>query len=243
MSLISIDNIYKSLESKAIIKGISFEVNKNDSLVILGGSGVGKSVLIKIMVGLFLPDSGKVTIDGITISNLSYEERCKIILKTGFLFQHNALFDSLNILENVVFALKTNVAMSDKEIKELAIENLNLVGLQPSILDLYPSELSGGMQKRAALARTICYKPKIIFFDEPTTGLDPIMSKVINNLILKVKEEIGATMITVTHDMNTARTIADRMIVLKEGSIICEGKSLNAMKKDSKDQYIRDIIL
>ena len=243
MSLISIDNIYKSLDSKTILRGISYKVNKNDSLVILGGSGVGKSVLIKIMVGLLLPDTGKVNIDGVTISDLSYEERCKIILKTGFLFQDNALFDSLNIFENIVFSLKHNTRISDKELKELSIETLHLVGLLPNILALYPSDLSGGMQKRVALARTICYKPEIIFFDEPTAGLDPTISNIIHELILKVKEEIGATIITVTHDMNTARTIADSIIMLREGSIIYEGKSIDDMKTDSKDQYIRDFIM
>jgi phospholipid/cholesterol/gamma-HCH transport system ATP-binding protein len=239
MSLISLNNIHKSFGSKIVLDGINIEINKGDSLVIVGGSGTGKSVLIKIMIGLINPDIGEVILDNIVLSQMTEEERCKTMLRYGYLFQSGALFDSLNIFENIIFAIKRHSNnLLQSELEELAKFKLNQVGLDMNILNLYPSDLSGGMQKRVALARSICHNPDIIFFDEPTTGLDPIMSNTINNLMYKVKEELRATTITVTHDMNCVRSIANKIIMLDNGKILWSCNSLKDMQ-DSEIEYVK----
>ena len=224
-----IKNLHKNFENKKVLTGIDLKVNKGESLVILGGSGSGKSVLIKILANLLDSTSGSVLIDGKETTNLNSQERDKLMEKFGFLFQGGALFDSLSIWENVAFRLLYQKKMPKKEAREIAIQKLKAVGLSEKTADLFPSELSGGMQKRASLARAIAVNPEIIFFDEPTTGLDPIMADVINDLIISNSKQLGATTITITHDMQSARKIADKIAMLFEGKIIWFG--------DVKDMY------
>ncbi len=220
---IKVEQLYKSFGSHHVLQGVNIEVMPDRSLVILGGSGTGKSVLIKTMVGLLSPDSGSIKYDGIESIGMSQSDRLETLENYGFLFQGGALFDSLTIQENIVFFASKIKKMNKNERSELAAEKLNSVGLSPRILNLFPSELSGGMQKRVSLARAICTSPKIIFFDEPTTGLDPIMANVINDLIIKVREELGATTVTITHDMHSARVIGTDVAMLHEGKVIWHG--------------------
>jgi phospholipid/cholesterol/gamma-HCH transport system ATP-binding protein len=232
--------LHKSFGNHHVLNGIDLDVRKDKSLVILGGSGSGKSVLIKSMIGLLTPDSGSVLYDNRESVNISHRERLSILENCGYLFQGGALFDSLSVKENVTFFAQKLRSMSKKDIRELASEKLHSVGLTDRVLDLYPSDLSGGMQKRVALARTICTNPKVIFFDEPTTGLDPIMSNVINDLIVKIREELGATTITITHDMNSTRKIAQDVAFLYEGQIMWTG-SVDEMDK-AKDASFQQFI-
>ncbi len=237
---IVISNLTKSFGSKQVLKGVNLEINKGESLVILGGSGSGKSVCIKIIATLMRPSSGSIQIDDQEITNLSSHERDDLMIKFGFLFQNGALFDSLTIWENVAFRLIYSKNVSRKEAREIAISKLNSVGLSSKVADLFPAELSGGMQKRASLARAIAADPAIIFFDEPTTGLDPIMADVINDLIIKNSKELGATTISITHDMNSARKIADKIAMLYEGEIIWYGnaKDIDNSGNPYLDQFI-----
>jgi phospholipid/cholesterol/gamma-HCH transport system ATP-binding protein len=216
------------------------QVNKGESLVILGGSGSGKSVLIKIISGLIAPTSGSIIIDGDETTSISDSSRDKLMAKFGFLFQGGALFDSLPVWENVAFRLTNSQKITKKQAREIAIEKLRLVGLSEKTADLFPSELSGGMQKRASLARAIASNPEIIFFDEPTTGLDPIMADVINDLIIANSKQLGATTITITHDMNSARKIADKIAMLFEGRIVWCGnvKEMYSSGNTYLDQFI-----
>lgn len=226
---ISVKNLVKNFGKKEVLKDINFEVKKGESLVILGGSGSGKSVLIKTIATLMEASSGSIKVDGVEVSNISENNRDKLMEKFGFLFQGGALFDSLSVWENVAFRLINSKKIDRKQAREIALQKLQSVGLGEKILDLYPSELSGGMQKRTSLARAIAGNPEIIFFDEPTTGLDPIMADVINNLIIANSKELGATTITITHDMHSAQKIADKVAMLYEGKIIWFG--------DAKDMY------
>jgi len=237
---IIVKNLIKSFNNKQVLKGIDFEVAKGESLVILGGSGSGKSVCIKVIASLMQKTSGSIQIDGKEISDLRGKDRDNLMSKFGFLFQGGALFDSLPIWENVAFRLLNANKMPKKQAREIAIEKLESVGLNSKVADLYPSELSGGMQKRAALARAVAAKPEIIFFDEPTTGLDPIMADVINDLIIKNSKELGATTISITHDMHSARRIADKVAMLYEGKIIWFGdiKDIDNSDNPYLDQFI-----
>lgn len=237
---VRISNLVKSFGSKQVLKDINLEVKQGESLVILGGSGSGKSVLIKTIATLIEKTSGEVLVDGQDISELKGNQRDKLMAKFGFLFQGGALFDSLPIWENVAFRLIHFEKMNKKQAKEVALEKLKSVGLSANVANLYPSELSGGMQKRAALSRAIAAKPEIIFFDEPTTGLDPIMADVINDLIIKNSKELGATTITITHDMHSARRIADKVAMLYEGKIIWFGdvKDIDKSGNEYLDQFI-----
>jgi phospholipid/cholesterol/gamma-HCH transport system ATP-binding protein len=237
---ISIHNLVKNFGDKEVLCGIDLQVNKGESLVVLGGSGSGKSVLIKIISTLISPTSGSIKIDGKEVSNINEKERDKLMEKFGFLFQGGALFDSLSIWENVAFRLIHHQKIDKISAKKIAINKLNSVGLSQKTADLLPSELSGGMQKRVSLARAIASNPEIIFFDEPTTGLDPIMADVINNLIIANSKELGATTITITHDMHSARKIADKIAMLYEGKIIwCDDiKNLDNSNNPIVDQFI-----
>lgn len=226
---ISIKNLTKNFGSKEVLRGINLEVKKGESLVILGGSGSGKSVLIKLIATLIHPTSGSIKIDGDEVAGISDSERDKLMSKFGFLFQGGALFDSLTIWENIAFRLTHAAKISKKDAKDIALQKLKAVGLEERVMNLYPSELSGGMQKRAALARAVAANPEIIFFDEPTTGLDPIVADVINDLIIANSKKLGATTVTITHDMHSARKIADKIAMLYEGKIIWFG--------DVKDMY------
>jgi phospholipid/cholesterol/gamma-HCH transport system ATP-binding protein len=237
---IIIDNLNKNFGDKKVLTGINLDVSKGQSLVILGGSGSGKSVLIKIIATLIEASSGSIIIDNQEITKLREKDKINFMSKFGFLFQGGALFDSLTIWENVAFRLINQHKRSKHDAKKIAINKLNSVGLSSKIAEMLPSELSGGMQKRVSLARAIATEPEIIFFDEPTTGLDPIMADVINNLIIANSKELGATTITITHDMHSARKIADKVAMLYLGKIIWCDKVTNLDKSsnDIVDQFI-----
>ena len=222
---LELDNVNKSFGTNDVLKGISLSIPKGKSLVVIGGSGSGKSVMLKCALGLMTPDSGAVRVDGIDTTDYNGDQRNELMKKFGMLFQGGALFDSLSIWENVAFGLIQNHDMPKKEARDVAIEKLRSVGLGARVADLFPAELSGGMQKRVSLARAIAAEPEIIFFDEPTTGLDPIMADVINDLIVKCREELGATTLSITHDMASARKIADDIAMLYKGRIIWHGKA------------------
>ena len=214
---IELRDIHKSFGAKHVLRGVNLSVNKGESMVIIGGSGTGKSVTIKSIIGLVAPDSGDVMVDGARANGLRGRRRDAMLDKFGMLFQGGALFDSLRVWENVAFRIRRK--MSAAEARETALDKLARVGLGPETADLFPAELSGGMQKRVGLARAIADDPAIIFFDEPTTGLDPIMSDVINALIRQVVTEMGATAMTITHDMSSVRKIADKVAMLHDGVI------------------------
>ena len=237
---IELKDVYKSFGKKKVLQGVNLSLNKGESLVVIGGSGSGKSVLIKSIIGLLKPDSGSVKIDGQETVNISQSERNILMVKFGYLFQGGALFDSLPIWENVAFGLLHAKNMSRDEAREIAEQKIMQVGKGKDISALCPAELSGRMQKRISLARAIATSPEIIFFDEPTTGLDPIMSDVINNLIVKCSKELNATTITITHDMVSAIKIADRMAMIYEGKIIWEGSPKVAFNSNNSyvDQFV-----
>ena len=237
---IEIRNLHKAFGKKIVLDGVDVEIKKGESLVVIGGSGTGKSVLIKCIQGILTPDSGSIKIDGVDITQLDRDEAEKSYAKMGMLFQGAALFDSLTVWENVAFGLIENQKMPKKEAKQEAIRVLKQVGLAAEVADLSPSELSGGMQKRVGLARAIATKPEIIFFDEPTTGLDPIMSDVINDLILESVRCLGATALTITHDMASARKIADKIAMLYQGKIIWYGTVKEMDKTDNP--YVLQLI-
>ncbi len=216
-------NVSKSFGTKKVLDGLNLEVQKGESLVIIGGSGTGKSVTIKSILGLLIPDSGTIEIDGEDTTNLNFRAREKYLRQCGMLFQGGALFDSLPVWKNISFAATQRTKMSKLDAHDLAVEKLALVGMGAEVADLMPSELSGGMQKRVSLARAIATDPEIIFFDEPTTGLDPIMSDVINDLIVDCVKRLGSTAITITHDMASARKIATRIAMIYKGQIIWDG--------------------
>ncbi len=237
---IKITDLHKAFGKKVVLDGINLELNKGESLVVIGGSGTGKSVLIKCIQGLLIPDSGSIEIDGEETIGADRKRQDTLHAKMGMLFQGGALFDSLTVWENVAFGLIENKKMERKKAKTEAIRVLRQVGLAPDVADLYPSELSGGMQKRVSLARAIATKPEIIFFDEPTTGLDPIMADVINDLIIESAKGLGATALTITHDMASARKIADRIAMLYHGKIIWQGTVKELDKTDNP--YVRQFI-
>ncbi len=220
---IRVESLCKSFGSNHVLNNIFLQVEKGQSYVLIGGSGTGKSVLVKVIMGIIALDSGKIYLDGNDVTNISKEERVKMKSSIGMLFQGGALFDSLTIKDNVVFGLNIHHQLTKSEAITIATENLEMVGLDASVLNLYPSELSGGMQKRVAFARLITTKPKIIFFDEPTSGLDPIMSNVINDLIIKTTKYLGASSLTITHDMASAKKISDKIGMLYKGNIVWEG--------------------
>lgn len=237
---IVIKDLRKSFGSKKVLQGVDLEIARGESLVVIGGSGTGKSVLIKCVLGLIKPDSGSILVDGVETTKLGANGRDQLIRKFGMLFQGSALFDSISVWQNVAFGLIQGEGMKKPEAKKIAIETLAKVGLGPDVGELNPSELSGGMQKRVALARAIAAAPEIIFFDEPTTGLDPIMSDVINNLITERVKDLGATALSITHDMASARKISDRIAMLYEGKIIWHGptKSIDTSGNPYVDQFI-----
>ena len=220
---ISMRNVCKSFGKKVVLNGLDLDVEVGESVVIIGGSGTGKSVTLKSILGLLHPDSGEIEVDGESVIHINQRDRDRINRKFGMLFQGAALFDSLPVWENVAFGLLAEHRCTRAEAKDIAIEKLAQVGMPGEVGDLTPSELSGGMQKRVGLARAIAGDPEIIFFDEPTTGLDPIMADVINDLIVKCVQDVGATALSITHDMASARKIADRIAMLYDGKIIWHG--------------------
>ena len=215
--MIELRDVHKAFGSNQVLNGVNLTVPKGESMVIIGGSGTGKSVLLKCILGLVTQDSGTILVDGLPADKGS---RDAFLAKFGMLFQGGALFDSLPVWQNVAFRLLRGAGKRPKdEARSVAIEKLRRVGLKPAVADLYPAELSGGMQKRVGLARAIAAEPEIIFFDEPTTGLDPIMAGVINALIREIVVEMGATAMAITHDMSSVRAIADRVAMLHAGVI------------------------
>ncbi len=212
-------DVHKAFGKKKVLDGVNLKIEKGKSLVIIGGSGTGKSVTIKCIQGLLRPDKGSIKIDGQEIIGIKEKDFDKINSKMGMLFQNAALFDSLKVWENVAFRFIQEGGNTD-EAKQIALKNLAEVGMDENVMNLDPAELSGGMRKRVGLARAIASNPEFIFFDEPTTGLDPIMSDVINELIVKCVKKIGATALTITHDMASARKIADEVAMLYKGQII-----------------------
>jgi phospholipid/cholesterol/gamma-HCH transport system ATP-binding protein len=222
-SKISLRGVTKSFGPKQVLRGIDLEVTPGESMVVIGGSGTGKSVLLKCILGLMQPDDGSIKIDGVETVDLGDNGRSQVMRKFGMLFQGGALFDSLRVWENVAFGPIQSDGMPPEQAREVAINKLGNVGLGPEIGELFPAELSGGMQKRVALARAIAREPEIIFFDEPTTGLDPIMADVINDLIVKCVSDLGATAVSITHDMASARKIGHRIGMLHEGRLIWQG--------------------
>ncbi len=220
---IRLRNIRKSFGPKVVLAGLDLDVGISESVVVIGGSGTGKSVMLKCVLGLLDPEQGSVRIDGEEVLDMPTNERERVNRKIGLLFQGSALFDSLLVWENVAFSLVQGDNMPRGEAKERALATLAQVGLGTDVAELWPAELSGGMQKRVALARAIANEPEIIFFDEPTTGLDPIMADVINALIIKSVKTLGATALSITHDLVSARKIADRIAMLHQGRIVWVG--------------------
>ena len=237
---IAVRGLTKSFGRKRVLDGLDIDCDAAESLVIIGGSGTGKSVLIKCILGLLRPDAGSVRIDGEDTVGLGSAARSRLMLKFGMLFQGSALFDSLRVWENVAFGLTQGRGMPRQQAREIAFEKLAAVGLGPEVGELSPAELSGGMQKRVALARAIAAEPEILFFDEPTTGLDPIMADIINDLIVECVRGLGATAISITHDMTSARKIADRIAMLHNGRIIWQGPTAEIDRSDNAyvDQFV-----
>ncbi len=237
---ISIKGLCKAFDDKVVLDGLSLEVGQQESVVVIGGSGTGKSVLLKCILGLLQPDAGSIKVDGEEVIGLDGADLERVRKKFGMLFQNAALFDSMKVWENVAFGLVQGQGKERAEAKEISLEKLAAVGLSPNVGELYPAELSGGMRKRVGLARAIATSPEIIFFDEPTTGLDPIMGDVINDLIVKCVRELGATALSITHDMASARKISDRIAMLYKGRIIWAGKT--AEVDQSGNPYVEQFI-
>lgn len=236
--MINLTGVQMAFGSNRVLRGVDLVIPKGQSTVIIGGSGTGKSVLLKCILGLVVPDAGTITLDG---QDVTRGDRDTFLARFGMLFQGGALFDSLLVWENVAFRLmRGSNPMGKDQAREAAIEKLRRVGLKPNVADLFPAELSGGMQKRVGLARAIAAHPEVIFFDEPTTGLDPIMSGVINALIREIVVEMGATAMTITHDMSSVRAIADRVAMLHDGLIRWTGP-LGEMDA-ADDPYLQQFI-
>jgi phospholipid/cholesterol/gamma-HCH transport system ATP-binding protein len=237
---IAVSGLDKSFGRKRVLDRLDIACAAGESLVIIGGSGTGKSVLIKCILGLMRPDAGSIRVDGEETVGIGRAGREKLMRRFGMLFQGSALFDSLSVWENVAFGLIQGRGMDRQQARDIAIEKLAAVGLGPEVATLSPAELSGGMQKRVALARAIAAEPEILFFDEPTTGLDPIMADVINRLIVDCVRGLGATTVSITHDMVSARKIADRIAMLHNGRIIWQGPTAEIDRTDNPfvDQFV-----
>lgn len=237
--MISIRHVYQTFGSRQILKDVSLTVKDGETMVILGASGSGKSTLLKLIIGLLTPTSGEVLVDGKDMSRLSEEELNKARRNMGFVFQYSALFDSMNVKENVAFGLRMHTKLPEEEIDRIVKEKLHLVGLD-GIENLMPSSLSGGMKKRVSLARAIALEPKIILYDEPTAGLDPIRSTDISLLIKHTQKALHATSVVVTHDLKSAEMIADRMAFLYKGSFLAIGRPEEL--KASEDERVRQFM-
>lgn len=246
--LLQVENLTMRFGAQTVLKRISLSIPAGQTLVILGESGCGKSVLLKSMIGLISPTRGRVLFDGSDLSSLNEQEMARLRLRFGYVFQNAALFDSMTVGQNVAFPLKQHGGFSEAEVEELVVEKLNEVGLPPGVVTKRPMELSGGMRKRVAVARALIVNPEILMYDEPTTGLDPVMSDVINELILRTRRRIPVTSIVVTHDMNTARRVADRVLMLSPYSRLEQGESQiifdgTAKELDTtKDRRVRQFV-
>jgi len=237
---IELRGVKKRFGSKVVLDGVDLSLARGQSLVIIGGSGSGKSVTIKCVLGILTPDEGRIFVDGRDVTRLRGSAREAMLRKFGMLFQGSALFDSLPVWENVAFGLIQGRGMERRRARDIAIEKLARVGLGPEVATLSPAELSGGMQKRVGLARAIAADPEIIFFDEPTTGLDPIMADVINDLIVSTVKDMGVTTLSITHDMASARKISNRIAMLYKGKIIWNGPTaeIDSSGNPYVDQFI-----
>ncbi|MBI1254788.1 MAG: ATP-binding cassette domain-containing protein [Hyphomonas sp.] len=238
--LLKLEGLEKAFGAKQVLRGVDLEVARGQSLVVIGGSGSGKSVMLKNALGLMMPDRGRIFFDGEDVTNATGKARETMRARVGMLFQSGALFDSLTVWENVAFRLINSEGTRRKDAKERAIETLKKVRLGSDVALLYPAEISGGMQKRVSLARSIISKPDLIFFDEPTTGLDPITADAINDLIVEMVRSLGAAAVSITHDMASARKIADEIAMLFEGRIIWRGKAADVMNSGNAyvDQFV-----
>ena len=221
--IINVSDLSKSFNNNIVLKNINFQLLEGESLAIIGASGSGKSVLLKNIIGILQPDKGSIVINDTEMVNLSRNLKEKLLLDLGITFQHGALFDSLKNWENIIFKTANKEKINDKQGKQLAFSIIQHLGLQPEILDLYPSEISGGMQKRVAIARAICGNPKILLFDEPTSGLDPVTGGLIDELIKTAVKTVGGSAITITHDMASVCRIADKVILIDKQTISWTG--------------------
>ncbi len=237
---IELKNVHKSFGPKSVLNGLNVTAYRGKSLVVIGGSGTGKSVMLKCILGLMKPDSGEILLEGKNVVGVGGSQRDVFLSKFGMLFQGAALFDSLLVWENVAFGLIQGKNMKRADAHDIALEKLSAVGLGPEVSELSPAELSGGMQKRVGLARAIAGNPEVIFFDEPTTGLDPIMADVINDLIVSCVKQLGATAISITHDMASARKIADSIAMIYKGEIIWHGQAADI--EDSGNPYVEQFV-
>lgn len=237
---VELRGVRKRFGSKVVLDGVNLKIDRGESLVVIGGSGTGKSVMIKCVLGILRPEEGEIFVDGEEVTKLRGRARDEYLKKFSMLFQGAALFDSLTVWENVAFGLIQGRGMNRKQARDIAIDKLAKVGLGSDVAQLSPSELSGGMQKRVGLARAIASDPEIIFFDEPTTGLDPIMADVINDLIVTSVEGMGITTLSITHDMASARKISNRIAMLYKGKIIWDGptRKIDASGNEYVDQFI-----
>ncbi|MFQ5954126.1 MAG: ABC transporter ATP-binding protein [Kiloniellales bacterium] len=237
---IQLCDVHKSFGDNQVLKGVDLEIGVGESVVVIGGSGSGKSVTLKCILGLMVPDQGSIKVDGEEVVGMSARDHDRTLRKFGMLFQGSALFDSLKVWENVAFGLTQGAGLDRRQAKKIALDKMAAVGLGLEVGELFPAELSGGMQKRVGLARAIATEPEIIFFDEPTTGLDPIMGDVINELISKSVRELGVTALSITHDIASARKIADRIAMLYGGRIIWTGtvSEIDNSGNDYVDQFI-----
>lgn len=237
---IELQGVVKRFGRKTVLNGIDLKVDPGESLVVIGGSGTGKSVMLKCILGLLHVDAGRILVDGEDVTRMRGRDLQRVRAKFGMLFQGGALFDSLPIWRNITFALKQGRVSHSAEMQRIALQNMVKVGLGQEVLELRPSELSGGMQKRVALARAIASNPEILFFDEPTTGLDPIRAASINELIVSLVRDLGTTAITITHDMASARTIAHRVAMLHQGQIIWSGPT--SQLDSSGNSFVDDFV-
>jgi len=238
--VIEVKNLRKSFNGNIVLKDINFKLFEGESLAIIGASGSGKSVLLKNIIGLLTPDNGSIEINKTNIVNLPRVQKENLLQDLGITFQHGALFDSLKNWENIVFKVKNREKLSNKNAEILALSIIKNLGLEPKILNLYPSEISGGMQKRIAIARAICGNPKILLFDEPTSGLDPVTGSLIDKLIITAVKTVGGSAITITHDMSSVCRIADKVILIDNQTIGWSGTPKQMLK--SKNSKIQEFI-
>jgi len=238
--VVEVENLNLIIEGRHILKNVSFQVNKGEVFTILGGSGSGKTTITKCIVGLLKPTSGSINVFGKNLTQINPLELNGLRREVGYVFQGAALFDSLKVWENVVFYYLEHSNMKEEELKEIALTYLKMVGLEEHTLGLYPSELSGGMKKRVGIARAIATQPKLVIYDEPTSGLDPITSRLIDNLIKELRDKTSSTALVVSHDMVSAFTISDRIMILKEGQVIFIGTPQEVLA--SQDPFVREFL-
>ncbi len=238
--IIEVKNLTKSFNETMVLNDINFKLFEGETLAIIGASGSGKSVLLKNIIGLLSPDKGSIKINNVEMVDLKRSIKEKVLLDLGITFQHGALFDSLQNWENIVFKVKNKEKLTDKNAKELALSIIKRLGLNSEILDLYPSEISGGMQKRVAIARAICGNPKVLLFDEPTSGLDPVTGSLIDKLIKSAVKTVGGSAITITHDMASVCKVADKVILIDKQTISWSGTPKEMLKSDNAQ--IKDFI-